>query len=34
MPAKAICPACGEWVKLSDQPKIGQKLPADTAKQI
>ena len=26
MPAKAICPSCGEWVKLPDHPKIGQKI--------
>ncbi|MBN1876649.1 MAG: hypothetical protein JXA33_20655 [Anaerolineae bacterium] len=26
MPAKAICPSCGEWVKLPDHPKIGQKV--------
>lgn len=24
MTAKAICPACGEWVSLSGQPKLGQ----------
>lgn len=26
MTAKAICPSCGEWVKLPDHPKIGQKI--------
>jgi lysine biosynthesis protein LysW len=26
MLAKAICPSCGEWVKLSDNPKMGQKI--------
>jgi hypothetical protein len=26
MAAKAICPSCGEWVKLPDHPKIGQKI--------
>lgn len=26
MPAKAICPSCGEWVKLLENPKIGQKI--------
>ena len=26
MPAKAICPSCGEWVNLLDHPKIGQKI--------
>ena len=26
MPAKAICPSCGEWVRLPDHPKIGQKI--------
>lgn len=26
MQSKAICPSCGEWVKLPDHPKIGQKV--------
>ena len=26
MPAKAICPSCGEWATLTDHPKIGQKI--------
>jgi hypothetical protein len=26
MTSRAICPACGEWVKIPEHPKIGQKL--------
>ncbi|HQE93410.1 MAG TPA: hypothetical protein PLH19_11240 [Anaerolineae bacterium] len=26
MTARAVCPSCGEWVKLLDHPKIGQKV--------